>query len=84
MLVFLAIAAAATPVTDPPAVRALIDRRTACNHWSGEEPYDPARARQIEHAIRTLRCDTLDADERRLKIRYRGDPHILQRLATDR
>jgi hypothetical protein len=47
----------------PPAVADLISRIVDCNHWQGEESYDPERALQIERAISESRCTSLSADE---------------------
>jgi hypothetical protein len=47
----------------PKDVAAVLTRRVACNHWMGEEPYDKARAREIERAIRQNKCDSLAGDE---------------------
>jgi hypothetical protein len=78
--------AAFTPGTEapravPPAdVRAVIERRTGCDHWQGEDPYDAERGRQIEKAIRALRCATIDADEAKMRARYRSRPDIVRLL----
>lgn len=56
----------------PPAVRAFIARRGNCNHWGGEEPYDAGRRREILRAVRALRCNRIDRDERALRGRYAG------------
>ena len=47
-----------------------LDRRMACEHWMGEEPYDAPRRREIEAAIDGLRCAALRRDETRLRKRY--------------
>lgn len=60
----------------PAAVRAFVERRTGCNHWTGEEPYDAARRREIERALTDLRCDRLDADEAVLVRRFGGDAEL--------
>jgi hypothetical protein len=67
---------AAGPVTPAP-VRDLVARLQSCAHWAGEEPYDPARGRQIARALRHNRCDTLEADERKLRRLYTNDPATL-------
>ena len=64
------------PARQPAPARAFIDRRTGCNHWAGEEPYDAPRRKEIEAALKDLRCDRLDADEAALLRRYRGDPDL--------
>ena len=68
----------------PQAVRALIERRAGCNHWTGEEPYDEPRRREIERAVRDLRCDTLDMDERKLRKRYARHPGVLRLIERTR
>lgn len=64
----------------PKAVRKFIARRTECNHWGGEEPYDADRRREIERAVRGLRCDRLDRDEVRLLRRYKGRSALIELL----
>lgn len=64
----------------PRAVRAFIARRTDCNHWGGEEPYDAARRREIKRAVRGLRCTRLDKDEAELIRRYRSAPALIELL----
>ncbi|WP_076073105.1 hypothetical protein [Sphingomonas montana] len=66
----------------PADVRAFSAQRIACAHWSGEDPYDAVRARQILGMLRTLRCSTLGKDERRLNRRYARRPDILCRIAA--
>ena len=68
----------------PQDVRVLIDRRMQCDHWTGEEPYDRARRRQIDTAIRQLRCDTVEREEKRLERRYSNVPAVLKALTETR
>ncbi|MBU1377257.1 MAG: hypothetical protein KKE02_17415 [Alphaproteobacteria bacterium] len=68
----------------PREVRVLIDRRLNCDHWAGEEPYDRARKREINAALRDLRCDTVEREETRLKRRYAKLPQVLKVLADSR
>ena len=68
----------------PRDVRAFIARRQECDHWTGEEPYDKARAREIDSAIRDLRCARIDRDERRLMDRYPKSPAVLRALRIAR
>lgn len=65
----------------PRPVRAFIERRQGCNHWAGEEPYDADRRREIEAAIRGLRCTAIEADARAIRRRYSGQSDILRLLA---
>src|SRR5512146_171059 len=68
----------------PPDARAVVERRIGCNHWSGEDAYDAARARQIRAAVRRLHCGRLERDEARLRRRYRSSPKVLKALADSR
>lgn len=61
----------------PPQVRAFIERRRACNHWAGEEPYDEDRARQIRSAVRKLRCHAIERDGERLRRSLVSKPDLL-------
>jgi hypothetical protein len=64
----------------PADAAAFVERRTGCNHWAGEDPYDAARGRQIAAAIKALGCDAVEADERRLRQRHSRDPAVLRAL----
>lgn len=68
----------------PAPVAALIDRMVQCQHWGGEEPYDAARRREIAHAVRQLRCDSLQQDERRLLKVHANRPEVRQRIEAAR
>ncbi len=68
----------------PAAVTAFIERRAGCNHWAGEDPYDPARRREIEAALRSLKCGRIEQDARVLQRRYRDRPPVLQALELSR
>lgn len=59
-------------------------RRLGCNHWTGEDAYDEARGRDIAAAVKDLRCDTVDADETRLRRRFKGDLPVLKALDAAR
>ena len=65
----------------PRKIAAFIERRAYCNHFLGEEPYDEARAAELEKAIRELRCKQIDRDERNLSRAYRNRPEIMRLLA---
>lgn len=54
----------------PAPVQAFIVRRATCNHWSGEEPYDVERARQIARALAASKCNRIETDELALRRRY--------------
>lgn len=64
----------------PKDVASFIDRTFECNHWGGEEPYDAKRAKQIERAVKRLRCDGLPRDEKKLRKKYRNNPKVLKAL----
>ena len=66
--------------TAPAPVRAFIQRRQGCNHWSGEEAYDQDRAKEIAAALRQLRCREIEADGTALRRRYVRQPEILDLL----
>ena len=65
----------------PPAVSAYAERRDACEHWRGEEPYDAARRAQILQGERRA-CAGLEEERRRLRLRHRGDVRALRTLRT--
>ena len=73
---------AAEPAKLPAEVAAFVARLKGCQHWAGEEPYDAARGREIAAAVRTLRCDAIEADEARLRRRHRDDPAVLRALSA--
>jgi hypothetical protein len=54
----------------PPAIRRYVERRAMCNHWGGEPAWDAGRQRQIDRAMRALRCAALDREEAALRRRY--------------
>jgi hypothetical protein len=66
----------------PRDVRTFIERRSGCNHWLGEEPYDVARKAEILKAVTELRCRSIARDEARIRHRYRRDSRILKTLRT--
>jgi hypothetical protein len=69
----------------PRDVTAFVDRRTSCNHFAGEFNGDrSARDRQVTRAMRSLRCDRLDADEAALRRRHANSPTVLEALTATR
>ena len=60
----------------PADVRTFIERRQSCNHWGGEDPYDAARATEVESAARALRCTRLGVDEKALRRRHARNPAV--------
>jgi hypothetical protein len=76
-----------TPVAAAPAAAAMpadvtrfIDRRAACDHLRGEEPYDPERAEFLDKAINE-NCSGTDKELRLLRKRYAKNPVIKAKLA---
>ena len=68
----------------PREVGQFVERRMECDHWTGEEAYDKARGREINRAIRELRCERIERDDRRLMERYSGSPKVLEALRIAR
>lgn len=64
----------------PGDVKKLIDRLAGCTHWSGEEPYDAERKREISLAMKELGCDRLEKDEAATRKRYAKRPGVLKVL----
>jgi hypothetical protein len=64
----------------PKDVAALIDRIVECNHWSGEEPYDAERRKEIQDALADLKCDRLAADEARALKRHANNPTAIRAI----
>lgn len=77
----IAVAAEPAQITElqkgmPATVAGLIARIVYCNHWSGEEPYDADRAKQIQNAVSELKCDSLSADEAVALKKYGQEPGV--------
>ena len=81
----------ANEIADIPAVKSLakdmpedvasfIYRTVECTHWSGEEPYDKARAEDIKQALEKAGCNFLPKDEEALREKYKGQKKILGAL----
>ena len=69
----------------PAEAQLLIDRAFSCQHWTGEDPYDEARAHEIDTALTELKCDTLSLDHDRLLKKYAKRPDVTGTLeAADR
>lgn len=64
----------------PADVQAFIDRQQECDHWTGEEPYDQERRKEIETAIDELGCAAIDKDEQALRQRYKDDKVVIKAL----
>ena len=67
--------------SDAAALNAFVERGDICGHFAGEEPFDDARARQINAAMDANRCETLEADAAALRARYAGKTAELARIA---
>jgi hypothetical protein len=69
----------------PRDVAAFVDRRTSCNHFAGEFNGDrSARDREVTRAMKSLRCDRIEADEAALRRRHATSPTVLKALAETR
>ncbi len=66
---------------EPADVLAFAGRAQMCLHWSGEEPYDADRQRQIEAMVSELQCSTLSADATALKAKYADNRGALGLIA---
>lgn len=65
----------------PAEVKSIVDRMEGCEHWAGEEGDTlPARTAQIEHGTKILRCDQLEADARRIRLKYAQNKAVQQVL----
>ena len=64
----------------PRDAAAVVTRRVMCDHWTGEEPYDKARAREIERAIKQNKCDSIEGDEAVVRKRHANDRKIIKAL----
>ncbi|SCX32194.1 hypothetical protein DSM25558_5408 [Agrobacterium sp. DSM 25558] len=67
----------------PHDVEAFLDRRAQCEHWAGEEPYDGPRAGEIAVAVERLRCDSLETDESRIRLRYKRYQLVIKALEPE-
>jgi hypothetical protein len=68
----------------PVAVRTFIERRAMCSHFAGEESYDRARRRELERALRDLRCASVERDEVTLRRRFAAGAEALALLDATR
>jgi len=64
----------------PGPVADLISRIANCNHWSGEDAYNPERRAQIERAVSELRCAELGKDEGSVRKQFGSDPRVLKAI----
>jgi hypothetical protein len=68
--------------TLPDDVKRLIERRDECHHWAGEEPYDKARAKQINKAMENLKCDSIEREVTAMRRKYPADAAVESALAS--
>jgi hypothetical protein len=68
--------------TLPEDVKKFIERRDECHHWAGEEPYDKARAKQIDKAMTGLKCDSIERDVAALRRKYTAEAAVQSALAN--
>jgi hypothetical protein len=64
----------------PKDIAVFISRTAECQHWSGEEPYDKERAEFIRNAMLKAGCSKVDAEEIRLRQKYRKNPKIIDTI----
>ncbi|WP_188578182.1 hypothetical protein [Azorhizobium oxalatiphilum] len=64
----------------PADVRAFIKRRDGCDHFRGEEPTDPERAKEINTQLKKL-CTGTDAQLARLRLSYATNRAVMRALA---
>jgi len=64
----------------PADVQAFVQRVDECAHWTGEEPYDRARAKEIADAIADLGCAEIEQTRDLLFEKYRSDPDVQQTI----
>ncbi|TCP67922.1 hypothetical protein [Sphingomonas sp. PP-CE-1G-424] len=65
----------------PADVRAFVAKRTQCDHFRGEEPYDAARAADLDRRMRAT-CTGTDATLARLKRAHHRDRTAMQALSA--
>jgi hypothetical protein len=65
----------------PQDVQRHADRSEACQHFSGEEPYDAERRAFLLRRIQQT-CTGLEAQRKQLQRKYRGRKAILEKLAA--
>jgi hypothetical protein len=56
-----------------------IERREACDHFRGEDPYDGARRAFLKRKM-SKTCNGTDAELHQLRWKYRDKPDVVQRL----
>ncbi|WP_196233077.1 hypothetical protein [Sphingomonas segetis] len=64
----------------PADVAAFVERRDACDHFRGEEPYDAARAAELKTKLAET-CTGTDAALAALRRKYSGNRQVIERLS---
>lgn len=64
----------------PKPVKSFNQRQIDCTHWSGEEPYDKERLKEINAAITKLKCNDLEKDEMKLQKKYQSRPDVVKSI----
>lgn len=64
----------------PPDVAAFVERRDACEHLRGEEPYDAGRAAELKMRLAET-CTGTDKELESLRRKYGGNPRVMDRLS---
>ena len=67
----------------PKEVTEMATRIESCNHWEGEEGYDKERKKEIDKALKKLKCKQLNADAKKLQKKYKNNSAILKAIATE-
>jgi hypothetical protein len=81
----IALAACALPAptsarTLPADVAAFVQRRDACDHFRGEEPYDAARAAELRTKLAQT-CKGTDKQLAALRRKYAANRRVMSRLS---
>ncbi len=75
--------APAPEIKPPKDIYEFMGRRDDCNHFAGEfsgMPSDRARDRYIDKTMAELRCNSVEADEKKLRKKYQGKADMLKWL----
>lgn len=64
----------------PKDVQEVLERKSCCGHWSGEDPYDQDRENQINKALRECRCNSFENDYRIISKKYASNREILDAM----
>ena len=65
----------------PRDARNVAERSGGCQHFSGEIIGDDGeRDRQVNRAMKKLKCEQLEQDAERIKHKYRNNPKVLRGL----